>query len=338
MNAARRCAENRYKLTRRKKRRHAKGVFRTRGAIVFSLCVFGPIVGGQCARRGRPMNVGLIGLGQMGAAMAQNLIKAGHRVAVYNRTRAKAEALAAAGGIAAATVGEACGNEAVITMLSDDDAVTEAVFADGAMLANLPRGAVHVSMSTISAALSERLTEAHRKAGQAYVAAPVFGRPEAAASAKLFIVAAGEEDTISRLKPLFDAMGQKTFVVGSKPSEANVVKLSGNFLLASIIESLGEAFALIRKSGIDPHRYSDILGSTLLSAPVYKTYVGLIADAKYEPAGFKMSRGLKDVRLALAAADSLRCRPVGGMTPVATAKAAAWVRFMQRSLWRAVSR
>ena len=133
----------------------------------------------------------------------------------------------------------------------------------------------------------------------------MFGRPEAAAAAKLFVVAAGPEATLARCQPLFDAVGQRTFVIGDKPSSANLVKLSGNFLLAAMIECLGEAFALVRKGGIDPHRYLEILTNTLFSAPAYKTYGTIIANQQYEPAGFKMSLGLKDVRLALAAADAL---------------------------------
>ena len=157
----------------------------------------------------------------------------------------------------------------------------------------------------ISVALSERLAEAHRKAGQAYVAAPVFGRPEAAATAKLFVVAAGPDHALAKCQPLFDAIGQRTFVIGDKSPAANLVKLSGNFLIAAMIESLGEAVALVRKGGVDPHRYVEILTSTLFSAPAYKTYGTIIANERYEPAGFKMTLGLKDVRLALAAADSL---------------------------------
>jgi len=144
------------------------------------------------------------------------------------------------------------------------------------------------------------------KHGQIYVTAPVFGRPEAAAAAKLFIVAAGPTEAIERCQPLFGAMGQKTFVIGEKSSDANLVKLSGNFLIAATIESLGEAIALARKSGIDAHRYVDILTGTLFSAPVYKTYGEVIADEKYEPAGFKMALGFKDIRLALAAAETLQ--------------------------------
>jgi 3-hydroxyisobutyrate dehydrogenase-like beta-hydroxyacid dehydrogenase len=250
------------------------------------------------------MDVGFIGLGHMGSAMARNLLKAGHHVTLYNRTRAKAEPLVAAGARVVDKPSAACGGDVLITMLADDHAVETVVFGQEGVVAALPPNAIHVSMSTISVALSDRLAEAHARAGQAYVAAPVFGRPEAAAAAQLFIIAAGGDEAIRRCQPLFDAIGQKTFGVGDKPSAANLVKLSGNFLITSIIESLGEAFALVRKSGVDPHRYLEILTGTLFSAPVYKTYGGLIAEEKYEPAGFKMALGLKDIRLALAAADA----------------------------------
>jgi 3-hydroxyisobutyrate dehydrogenase-like beta-hydroxyacid dehydrogenase len=159
-------------------------------------------------------------------------------------------------------------------------------------------------MSTISVALSDRLTEAHFERGQGYVAAPVLGRPEAAAAAKLFILAAGPEEAIRHCKPLFDAMGQKTFVIGDKPSLANLVKLACNFLIASMLESLGEATALVRKSGIEPQRFFDILTGSLFAAPVYKTYGAIISEERYEPAGFKMKLALKDIRLALAAAEA----------------------------------
>jgi len=250
------------------------------------------------------MDVGFIGLGHMGSAMARNLLKAGHHVTLYNRTRAKAEPLVAAGARVVDKPSAACGGDVLITMLADDHAVETVVFGQEGVVAALPPNAIHVSMSTISVALSDRLAEAHARAGQGYVAAPVFGRPEAAAAAQLFIIAAGGDEAIRRCQPLFDAIGQKTFGVGDKPSAANLVKLSGNFLITSIIESLGEAFALVRKSGVDPHRYLEILTGTLFSAPVYKTYGGLIAEEKYEPAGFKMALGLKDIRLALAAADA----------------------------------
>jgi len=267
-----------------------------------------PVVG-QCPQRALSaketmMDVGFIGLGNMGQAMARNLLKAGHRVTVFNRSRHKAEPLAAEGARIADSPAEAC-QPVVITMLADDAAVEAAMLGHSGGLSTLAKDAVHVSMSTISVALSDRLAEAHRKAGQAYLAAPVFGRPEAAAAAKLYIIAAGERSVIAHCQPLFDAMGQRTFVIGDKPSAANLVKLSGNFLLASMIECLGEAFALTRKGGIDPHVYLEIVTNTLFSAPVYKTYGALIADQRYEPAGFSMALGLKDIRLALTAADGL---------------------------------
>jgi len=253
------------------------------------------------------MRVGVIGLGRMGFGMASNLVQAGHEVVVYNRTRAKAEPLAERGAKIADTLEDACKVDAVFSMLANDEAVEGVVFSAGdGVLASLPNDAVHISSSTISVALSQRLSAAHRDAGQRYVAAPVFGRPDAAASGKLNVVAAGAPQALEIIAPLLDAVGQRTFVVSETPEAANLVKLSGNFLIASVIESLGEAMALVGKAGIDPHAYLEILTSTLFGAPVYKTYGALIADAKFEPAGFAAPLGLKDMRLTLAAADDLR--------------------------------
>ncbi len=249
------------------------------------------------------MDVGFAGLGHMGHPMAMNLLKGGHRLMVWNRTRSKAEDLAENGAEIAADPADLARTELVITMLSDDDAVIDLMW-EGGLLAAMPQAAIHVSMSTISVALSDRLADAHRQAKQLYVAAPVFGRPEAARAAALYIVAGGPDPTIMHCQPLFHAMGQKTFVVGERPSAANVIKLAGNFMIASMLESLGETFALVRKSGIDAHRYLEILTGSLFSAPDYRLYGGLIADNNFEPAGFKMSLALKDMRLALAAADS----------------------------------
>jgi 3-hydroxyisobutyrate dehydrogenase-like beta-hydroxyacid dehydrogenase len=250
------------------------------------------------------MELGFIGLGHMGQPMARNLLKAGHRVTVYNRTRSNAEALAADGAEVADRPDQCCRGDAIITMLADDAAVERVVFGDAGILAALAPGKTHISMSTISVALSDRLTEAHTNAGQIYVAAPVFGRPDAAAAAKLFIIVAGHEGPIERYRPLFDAMGQRFFTVAEKPSAANLVKLSGNFLIASMLERLGETVALVRKSGIDVMRYIDILTNTLFSAPVYRTYGSIIAGEAYDPAGFRLVLGLKDIRLALAAAEA----------------------------------
>jgi 3-hydroxyisobutyrate dehydrogenase-like beta-hydroxyacid dehydrogenase len=229
------------------------------------------------------MKVGFVGLGQMGSGMAASLLKAGHEVIVYNRTRAKAELLIAQGARVVASVADACRESVVITMLAND----------------------HISSSTISVALSEALATAHAKAGQRFVAAPVFGRPDVAAAGQLFVLAAGSADALAAATPLFDAIGQKTFVVSETPKAANLVKLSGNFLIAVVIESLGEAMALVGKGGVGLHQYLDILTSTLFSAPIYKTYGTLIADRKFLPAGFAAPLGQKDIRLALAAAEEL---------------------------------
>jgi 3-hydroxyisobutyrate dehydrogenase-like beta-hydroxyacid dehydrogenase len=198
----------------------------------------------------------------------------------------------------------ACKADIVITMLANDDAVEEVVLGSGRVIAALRENAIHLSMSTITVALSEELTEAHYAAGQHFVAAPVFGRPEAAAAAKLFIVAAGQRDPVDRCRPLFDDLGQKTFILDHFPPKANLVKLSGNFLVASVIECLGEAMALIRKSDVDPQRFLAILTGSLFAAPVYETYGELILDEKYQPPGFSMPLGLKDIRGVLAAAEA----------------------------------
>jgi len=252
------------------------------------------------------MKIGFIGLGQMGAGMAANLLKAGHEVAVYNRTAGKAEALVRLGAQAQRSVAAVCAADAVITMLSDDDALESIVFGIDGVLDSLGKGAAHISSSTISVALSKRLAAAHAAAGQHFLAAPVFGRPEAAATGKLFVVVGGPAELVDTYMPLFKALGQKTFVMSAKPADANLVKLSGNFLIAAVIESLGEALALIGKGGIDQRKYLDLLTSTLFDAPVYKTYGRLIVERRFEPAGFAAPLGQKDIRLTLAAAETLQ--------------------------------
>ena len=221
------------------------------------------------------MKAGFIGLGRMGSAMAANLVKAGHDVTVFNRTPDKRRALVALGAREATSV---------------------------------------VSMSTIGVAVAKNLARSHAARGQRFVAAPVFGRPDMAAAAKLFIVAAGNCAAIATCRPLFEAMGQKTISIGPDPSWANLVKLSGNFLLASVIASLGEAIALVGQAGIDRRAYVDLLTSTIFPAPAYKTYGELIAEGRFKPAGFAAPLGFKDVRLALAAAESLNVpMPVGSL-------------------------
>jgi 3-hydroxyisobutyrate dehydrogenase-like beta-hydroxyacid dehydrogenase len=249
------------------------------------------------------MKVGFIGLGNMGSGMAANLLKAGHTLTVYNRTPARAEALVAQGATLAKTASVAARSEVVITMLADDAAVESVVFGVEGVLAGLKTGSIHISMSTI--ALAEQLASAHQAAGQRFVAAPVFGRPEAASAGKLFIVAGGEPKTVQFCQPLFEVLGQRTFIIADEPPKANLVKLSGNFLIAAVIETLGEAFALVGKAGIDRARYLDILTNTLFGAPVYKTYGGIIAEERYAPPGFRARLGFKDIHLALGAAEAL---------------------------------
>lgn len=249
------------------------------------------------------MKVGFVGLGNMGQPMARNLRAAGHELAVYNRTRAKAEPLRQQGvRVADSPADAARGAEAVFSMLSDDAAVEEAVLGGLGLLAGLETGALHVSSSTISVALSERLAEAHAKAGQRYVSAPVFGRPEAAEAKQLWVVAAGAKADVERCRPLLEELGRGLSVLGERAPSANVVKLSGNFLIASMIEALGESFALARKSGVEPQVFLELFQSVFARSPIFERYAVLIANEQYEPPGFKLRLGLKDVRLVLEAA------------------------------------
>jgi 3-hydroxyisobutyrate dehydrogenase-like beta-hydroxyacid dehydrogenase len=260
------------------------------------------------------MKIGFIGLGHMGAAMAANLVKAGQDVSVFNRSPGRSASLIALGAREASSIADACRGEVVITMLADDDAAFDVAFAVEGIIAALPKGAIHISMSSISVAFSKRLAQAHAQAGQRFIAAPVFGRPDMAASAKLFIIAAGDPATIDECRPLFDALGQKTSLAGEQPWTANLVKLSGNFLQAATIESLGEVIALIGKAGIDRRTYVEILTSTVFNSPAYKIFGPLIADGKFEPAAFGAPLGYKDIRLMLAAAEPLRVpMPLGSL-------------------------
>lgn len=251
------------------------------------------------------MDAAVVGIGRMGLGIAKSLLRAGHRVIVYNRTRERAEPLRALGASVAESLKEACSTEVLFTMVADDAALEVLVFGEGGILASLPRGSAHVSLSTISVALSDRLAAAHAKAGQGYLAAPVFGRPEAAEAGRLAVVAAGEDALIQKCRPLFNAMGPKLFFVGDRPSQANVVKLSGNFLIATVLESLAEVLAFARKSGVDAGALMEFLTSSLFNAPVYKTYGQLIVESRHEPAGFLLPLGLKDVRLVLQAAEAV---------------------------------
>lgn len=248
------------------------------------------------------MNLGVIGLGMMGRAIAQNLLKAGHRVTVWNRTPSRAEELQSQGALIAPTPADACKDGVVITCLSDDDAATAVVFGDRG-IASAGAGCIHISMSTLGLDLILQLSKTHSEAGQRFIAAPVFGRPEAAAAGRLLIVASGDAEAIAQCQPVFDAIGQRTIVVGTDPAAAPMVKLIGNFLLVSAVESLAEAMALVRKTGADPQACFNFLTDTLFSAPVYKNYAGLMLEHRYDP-GFRLALGLKDIGLVLDTAES----------------------------------
>jgi 3-hydroxyisobutyrate dehydrogenase-like beta-hydroxyacid dehydrogenase len=235
----------------------------------------------------------------MGSAMARNLLKAGHQVTVYNRNRQKAEALAADGAQIAESPAEACrSSEVALTMLSDDHAIEDVAFGDHGLASALAKSAIHVSCSTIGTAMARRLAQAHADRGQGYLSAPVFGRPEAAEAKKLIVVVAGPAELIERCRPVFEAIGRQTVIAGTDPSQANALKLCGNFMIASMLEAFAEAFATMRKSGVDPHLFLDVMNS-LFGSPVYANYGRMMADEKFQPAGFAMRLAYKDVRLAL---------------------------------------
>jgi 3-hydroxyisobutyrate dehydrogenase-like beta-hydroxyacid dehydrogenase len=237
--------------------------------------------------------------------MARNLVRAGHRVAVWNRTPARAEALAAAGAAVARTPAEAARAGVVLTMVSDDRALEAVVSGPEGILAGLPRGGVHVSMSTVGVATAERMARRHEEGERLLVSAPVFGRPDAAAAAKLFIVAAGRSHAIAVALPLLEAMGTRVFTVGEEPAQANVVKLAGNFLITAAIEAMAEASAIVAKSGVDRGQFLEILLGTLFDAPVYRVYGKLLLEERFSPPGFALPLGVKDNRLLLEAGERL---------------------------------
>jgi 3-hydroxyisobutyrate dehydrogenase-like beta-hydroxyacid dehydrogenase len=249
------------------------------------------------------MNLAFIGLGKMGMGMARNLLRAGHNLVVYNRSREKAEALAGDGARVADSPADASHDaEVVMTMVADDHAVEEVVFGTHGIASAMKNGCIHLSHSTISAALARRLTAEHARRGQGYLSVPVFGRPEAAENKKLLIVAAGPSELVERCRPLFDAIGRQTFVVGTEPWQANVAKVCGNFMIIGIIEALGEAYATLRKAGVAPEAFLEIMNA-LFGSEFIANYGRIIAREQFEPALFALRLGLKDVRLVLQAAE-----------------------------------
>jgi 3-hydroxyisobutyrate dehydrogenase-like beta-hydroxyacid dehydrogenase len=247
------------------------------------------------------MDVGFIGLGMMGSRIAGRLVNAGYRPRVWNRSRAPVDALVRLGARPAADAREAFQGDVVISMLADDNAVRAVIdpLLDGA-----PKGLIHVNMATISVPLARDLAARHKARGLTYVSATVFGRPELAAEGKLNIVAAGEATAIGRIEPILDVIGQQVWRIGVQPERANVVKLAGNLMLGAAVEAMAEASAFGWRHGIAPADLLDVLTNGVFTSPAYKTYGSLIAKQRYEPAGFRLSLLLKDVRLALAAADA----------------------------------
>jgi 3-hydroxyisobutyrate dehydrogenase-like beta-hydroxyacid dehydrogenase len=259
------------------------------------------------------MKVGIIGLGRMGAGIASNIVRAGHDVIVWNRSR---EALLPLEELGAKTAGdprEALQGDILISMLANDDAF-QSIGLDGPLLVGAAKSLVHVNTSTISVDFARRLAAAHAANHVAYVAAVVFGRADVAAAGKLTVAAAGARTAVDRVDPVLRIMGQHVFFVGEAPEKANIVKVAGNLMLATVIESFGEAFALVRKAGIDPATFYDVVTSGLFSAPAYKGYGRLILDQAYEPPGFTLRLGLKDIDFALAAGAELRVPlPLGSL-------------------------
>jgi 3-hydroxyisobutyrate dehydrogenase-like beta-hydroxyacid dehydrogenase len=247
------------------------------------------------------MKIGFIGLGSMGKGIAGRLVAAGHDVVVWNRSHAAVEALVADGAHAAANVSEAARCDVVHSMLADDAAI-RAVLVDGGALDAMTNGAVHVNHATISVAFAKELAARHRERGVGYVASPVFGRPDAAAAGKLHVLAAGNERDIARVRPLLEAIGQSVWPLGDAPERANAVKIAGNFMIASAIETMAEATALTRAHGVGAREFLDVMTGTLFAAPVFKTYGALVAEKRYSPPGFGLKLGYKDAGLTLAAA------------------------------------
>jgi 3-hydroxyisobutyrate dehydrogenase-like beta-hydroxyacid dehydrogenase len=250
------------------------------------------------------MKIGFIGLGQMGMGIAGRLIEAGHSLTVWNRSQDSVNALAAKGAIAAKTPSETMQGEVVFSMLASDQAMQE-VGLDAALLEKAAKGLIHVNLATISPAFARALAAAHDSRGLGYVAAPVFGRPDAAAKGQIVVLAAGANDTVAKVEPLLAQIGRRTVKVSEAPEQASLFKLAGNFMIMSVLETLGEAFALLRKSGVDPALFLDTMTEGLFAAPIYKNYGKQILAEAYEPAGFFLRLGLKDANLVKGASEEL---------------------------------
>ena len=248
--------------------------------------------------------VGVVGLGHMGEAFTRNLLADGYSLTVYDRQSDRRDLLARAGAKAAADLSGLADCEAVLTSLPNDEILSAVTLGTGGLVASLGKGAIHISMSTVSPGLARRLAAEHTKAGQEYVAAPVLGNPDLAQARKLFVIASGADSSVNRVLPLLERLGQRVFLLGEDPGAANLMKLAGNVLTALTLESMGEVFALLRKSGTDVHAAFDVLTNSLFDGKVHKTYGGKIVAERYSPPGMTAPLAAKDLRLALAEAES----------------------------------
>ena len=241
--------------------------------------------------------LGFIGLGNMGEPIAANLMAAGHALRVYNRTASKAATLVAKGATLAKNPGDVASPGGIVfTMVADDRAIDELCLSPGSFVERLGSGGIHISLSTISPATARRLAEHHAKHKVEYVASPVFGRPEAAAAKKLWVCISGHAETKARVRPLLEAIGQGIFDFGEDAGAANVVKLCGNFLVASTVEALAEMMVLAEKNRISKKALAEMIGNF---SPMHAGYANLIAEEKFQPAGFRLALGLKDINLIL---------------------------------------
>jgi 3-hydroxyisobutyrate dehydrogenase-like beta-hydroxyacid dehydrogenase len=253
------------------------------------------------------MKIGFLGLGKMGAAMAANLLRAEHEVVVWNRSTQKAQPLVAAGAVLARTPRDAAsGRDVIMSMLADDAALEQVLLGNDGVFEGLPRGALHISASTIAVATADRVADLHAQRGLRFLSAPVFGRPEAATAAKLFVVAAGAQSDYTAASALFPVISQKVFYIGEKPSSANLVKLCGNFTILAAIETFAEAMTLAQKGGVPKKQFLEVMTSSLFDTPVYRNYGAVLAEERFKPAGFAAPLGLKDMRLVGESAEVLR--------------------------------
>lgn len=242
--------------------------------------------------------IAFLGLGNMGIPIAQNLINAGHEVSVYNRSVVKAQQLTGNFQLASSPAEAVADKDFIFTMLADDDSLNQVCKGENGFILALKKGAIHISMSTIAPETAANLNEMHQKNGSFYLSSPVFGRPTAAAEAKLFICLSGQEQAKQLAKPLLEQVGQAVYDFGEDVKAANVLKLTGNFMIMASMETMAEAFTLAEKNGLDRKQVADFFGNTVFNAPIYKNYGTLIANNNYQPVGFKSTLGFKDARLA----------------------------------------